>query len=564
MNNHVRAFVTERKYECILACIILLQVLFYAVHVAEYKSIAEGNAPWSDTFYTGEIQYYGYILPAMEAGVVKLSGLAVDTVFVYTSILFFIIGSICWFLLGKEFFEDKKYALMTAVASMVFILYNLKFHYAASTIFFPLFLYFWIRFEKHNKLIDGALTGLMMGITCLVYGGFLIPLATLFFGVILITFIKELRVKKLFTQAASYIKKYYLATTVFALTMLTYFLPLIIKYQLTIVNNVPYWGDISPKTMGVMWFFGVLKGFFFNYASIPLFIISMITLVGFIGLFVTKKTTQKNILLYGILINLVLIIHHWITLPLFNTYFWPSKMLVVQNLVPLVFVLGIRIIIGLLREEQKDLGKWIQWIAIGVLLVVIVNNTYAMKNSQWEMYGKQDNPYMTELYNLANYMDKNIRNDESILSTDESGFMLAVLSGKKVMITRRTHASYYVDIDKRIADASVVLYGHDSNKTKDILKQYNVQYFYMDQQLFQNPMRTHVEFKEYLTENNISYIETVDRYDIAVPYESATVLPMLIIPPQNLSSEFQSLIEPIYPVVVQGQTAGILYRIKQE
>lgn len=567
-----------------LIAIALLVTIILAVHTSQYKTmpspvfggdvfrdrgfvknIAEGNAIWSDSFYLDEIQFYGYIVPALEAGIVRLFNLEVDAVFLYSSLIFLLISIFCWYAIGKEFFENKKYALLTAIASLIFIQYHLKFHYVSIGIFLPLFLYFWLKYEKNNKMLDGVLTGLMMGISCLVYGGSLIPLSAIFFGYILISFFTELKIKNIKTihhMIIKYMKKYYLATIVFTLTMLTYFLPLIIKYKLKIVNNVPQWGDIAPAALNFSWFIDTLRLMFFNYSNVPIFIITLLCLLGVIGLFLSKSSIQKRMLSCALLIDLLLMIHHWITIPLFDTYFWPSKMLMIPFFLPLVFVVGIKFSTELFFEKF-DKKILITLTMIVVLLSAFILNFYSMKNSQWESYGKQDNPYLDSLYDLADYITTVVPKNEAILSNDESGFMLAVLSGRKVMLTRRTHASYYVDIDKRIADASVVMYGKDVNLSRQILNQYNVKYFYMDANIFQNAMRTRPEFKNYLSQNNIYYVEMTDRYDIAVPPNKAVLMPMLIIPPQNLTEEFMSLWELDYNVIVQGQVVGQLYKLKE-
>jgi len=581
-----------------LIAIILLAAISYGAHTAQYKTvpspvfggdvyrdrgfvqnIAQGNAIWSDAFYANEIQYYGYIAPALEAGVVKLFNMKVDTVFLYFGIVFLIISLICWYVLGLEFFGDKKFALITAISSLVFNLYNLKFAYLAAGVFVPLFLYYWIKYEKNNKMIDGVLTGLMLGITCLIYGGYLIPLSAIFFGYMIISFFKDIfndifkdiKLKNLGKilevlgkLILHYTKKYYLATIVFALAMSTYFVPLIIKYQLKIVNNVPYWGDIAPRALNFRWFIEIIRGMFFNYSNVLLFIVSVICLLGIVGLLLSKSSIQKKIILYSILIDLVLIIHHWITIPLFNTYFWPSKMLIIQFFLPLLFVVGIKFLIGLIFKDEKNNNRqWIIYAAIAVLLIVSATNFISMKNSQWEKYGITENPYVDQLYVLADHIDNVVQKNQVILSNDETGFMLAVLSGRKVMLTRRTHASYYVDIDKRIADASVAMFGRDINLTKKILADYDVKYFYMDAYLFQNAMRTRPEFKEYLTQNGVYYVEMNDRYDIAVPPDKAVLVPMLVIPPQNITEDFISLWDLDYNVIVLGQVVGQLYKLKE-
>lgn len=66
-----------------------------------------------------------------------------------------------------------------------------------------------------------------------------------------------------------------------------------------------------------------------------------------------------------------------------------------------------------------------------------------------------------------------------------------------------------------------------------------------------------------LLQKNISFNRAIDRYDIAVPPDRAVLVPMLVIPPQNLTEEFMSLWELDYNVIVQGQVVGQLYKLKE-
>ena len=131
------------------------------------------------------------------------------------------------------------------------------------------------------------------------------------------------------------------------------------------------------------------------------------------------------------------------------------------------------------------------------------------------------------------------------------------------MLTRRTHASYYVDIDQRIADAAVAMYGPDVNLSKQILQKYKVKYLYVDQYLLSGQMRARTNLKEYLIKNNVSFSEVYDRYDIALPPEDTNMMNLLLIPPQQFNPEFMKLWEPAYTVSVGGQTAAQLFKLKE-
>jgi hypothetical protein len=196
-----------------------------------------------------------------------------------------------------------------------------------------------------------------------------------------------------------------------------------------------------------------------------------------------------------------------------------------------------------------------------MLLIIAITgfvNFQHRSEDQWEKVGRSDTSVTTAHYDLAKQIETNLQLNETILSNDESGFMLATLSGRKVMLTRRTHASYFVDIDQRIAQAAVAMYANDSTYTTKVLDTYNVKYWYIDQQFYQSPMRTHPKYADLLKAHNVSFSIIKDRYDIALPPERANLFDVLIIPPQAVSEQFARRFMPIYRAEVNGQAFGVL------
>jgi hypothetical protein len=123
--------------------------------------------------------------------------------------------------------------------------------------------------------------------------------------------------------------------------------------------------------------------------------------------------------------------------------------------------------------------------------------------------------------------------DVFIASHGESAFALNALTGRKVVFMRRTHASPYVDVDERIADSAVILYGDDDAKRRELLSKYHVSYYYDDyyaaqnrqncvsawDSLSQNPDASYSclavtsEWASYLDKYNITYTRIVARFD---------------------------------------------------
>ncbi len=587
--------------EYVLIGLAIFLAVFFTLYVSQYKqipspvyggdvyrdrgfvkNIAAGNPIWSDSFYANEINYYGYLIPAIEAGIANIFNLSVDFVFLYFTIIIIFASCFAWYFLGKKLFGEKKWGLLTVIAFFsIYYSIFLKFWGAIPCLFIPLILYFWIRFEENEKIYDGIITGALIGLVSLVYGGTFAALVIAFFGTIALFFIndlikeiktvkeknnhphgkKETFFKIIFKTILEYIKKYYFAIISLIAISAIYFLPLYLKYRMHIVNNVPAWGDIKIEALGLSWFFSMMKNMFFNYANILLLILSLVSLFGLIMLVFSKRSKKYEILFFVFLMNIITTQHYLITRPLTGLYFWPIKLELITILIPLFFVLGVKGIEQYIKNKKTM--KWIMVIVIILLCTLFIVRFTETSKSQWETYGRSDNTYMTQLYGLADYIENNVPKDQTILSNDETGFMLSVLSGRKVVLTRRTHASYYVDIDERIADMSVAMYGEDINLTKKLLEKYNTHYLYLDGYIFQYSMRTRPEFKDYLTQNQINFTEAYDRYDIAASPDIAVFLDLLIIPPQPFNPEFIGLWDKVYEVSTNGQVIGQLYKLKE-
>ncbi|MGV8150731.1 MAG: hypothetical protein ACP5NV_03325 [Candidatus Woesearchaeota archaeon] len=534
------------------------------------QNIVSGNPVWSDGFYVNEIQYYPYIYFAVQAGIVKLLNADVDKVFMFFPIIIFILSMIVWYNLGKTIFKNKTSGFVTALGFLgIIYFYYMKSAGLALFVLVPAFFLFWIKYEQEGKLKDTILAGLMLGLIALTWGGTFLSAVCMFAGTIIILFIidsyksykEHKKIMQVYNIIIKYIKKYYLMAVIAVLVSLIFFLPLMLQYHLNEVNEVTKWGDTKIDLLGPKWLLGQLIPAIFNTSNLWLFILSIGSLAGLILLFLSKKNIEVKILLSLFFVNIITLQIHLITRPIFGFSFLPEKLGYLIYFSPLFLAYTLKFIYSKLKENNLRIGVIIIFAVIAIL--AFASRYSDFKEQQFESYGRQDNPYMDSLKNLGAYIEKNVAKDEAILGNDESGFMLAVLSGRKVMLTRRTHANYYVDIDMRIAEASVAMYGHDLEKTRAILQKYNVKYFYMDQYLFQNIMRTRPEFNRYLTENNIIFTQTIDRYDIALLPEQTNLREMLLIPPQNISEEFMSLWTKIYVVDVQGQVVGELYKLKE-
>lgn len=531
------------------------------------KNIVEGNPIWSDGFYVNEIQYYPYLIFVLQAGIVQLTGLDVDTVFIFFPLLIVLLGALVWYLLGTALFKNKTGGLLV-LSSLFGITYffGLKSSDVGLFVLVPLFLFFWLRYEQTKLGKFSIWCGIVLGTIALVHGGrflgsiFLFAISIMILFIIEIVKTKENREKMILIK--EFFLKYYLIFVIAIAISLIFFLPLYLKYQLHSVNNVTVWGDTNIEQLGLSWIWAIFKQMFFNTSKVTLFLTSFISLIGLAVLLLTKKSFEQKWLLVICGANLIALEHHLLTRPLFNTYFNPGKLELITFLAPLFFAFGALFI-------TQNIEKWLnKKIIIGAILVLLLTPNFYIQlkdyqGSQWIKYGQQESEYVDSLYQLADYITANVNKNETILSNDESGFMLATLSGRKVVLTRRTHANYYVDIDLRIAEATASMYGNNLTFSKQFLKKYNVKYLYLDQNLFTYSMRVRTDLKSLLQQNQVNFSEVYDRYDIALPLDQTNGMDLLLIPPQKLNPKFLELWEKAYQVKVETQIVGELYRLKE-
>jgi len=195
-------------------------------------------------------------------------------------------------------------------------------------------------------------------------------------------------------------------------------------------------------------------------------------------------------------------------------------------------------------------------------LLNIRANVENFKTNKWTKIGFEVSPLMNAQFEFANFVLKSTaQNDVLITPHGETAFAINALTGRKVVFMRRTHASPFVDVDKRIADAAVMLYGNNSNLRKELLKKYNVKYLYTDYYSEQsiinclqvwdnltNPnfaefsyscLRTSPKYEEYLKSNGLEVKKVHARLDVAS--NLAPKFDLIVIKPSSLKLNLTEL-----------------------
>ncbi len=524
------------------------------------ESVVQGFMPWEDGYYLGELQYYPWLYFAVLGFLAKFLSFNVDKLMIFfplltTSLMLFIHYKLADLLFKKELYVKFLY-LFFIISSIVFI--GSKGTRFGEFVFLPASIYFFLKYElKHQHVRNLLYSGVFLGLTSLVHGSkFLIGLA--FFGVyLLFDYFSNLK-KNGFNGVWIYIKKYYSLFASAILVSLIYFLPLFFRYGSSRPNPVMQYGDTYITHLGFGWLLTSLKNFFFNFSSFVNVLISLFVVVGFILLIMNFKRKESKILLSFFFTNLVILQHHQITRPLFAFWVFVPKLNYFVFFKPIFFAFGIIGVYLIVKKFSKQFVKFSYLLVFILVLSNLVVSYGNVREGRWFEHGTKAD--MTELHNIGDYFKTNLPNDKAILANDETSFGLQALSGKKVMITRRTHASYFVDINERIKDAVLIWYSNNITLQKELLDNYSIKYLYLDQYFMNYPVKTSPEFEKELIENNILYVKQLTTLDPAQTIEKGFVTEMLIIPPQNMSLNFDELFYQENIFFVNGNTYAYLFR----
>jgi hypothetical protein len=524
------------------------------------QSIVNGNAPWEDAYFDGHLQYYPYLSFALIAGFVKLSGVEINTAMLDFSIVIYLLGVFVFYLLCMQVFKDKYYA---AMGSLIYASLNMfqeaKGNILAIFVAVPLFLYFWLKYEDTNERKFALYSGLSLGVAGLVHGGrFLTGLGV--FGISLFLLIGyDLYKKKSLKVIVFYLRKYYLIIlSCFGLASIFY-LPILLKYSETYNPVVRYGVDLS--TLGLGWALGSLRSIFFNFNSVVNFILGIIAFIGLIYFILNYKNVNYKFVLVWLLSDFILIQHHQITKPLFNYWFLPHFLVLIPLLWYIFLVGGFKVLYSNLKKYKISKNIFLIFV---VVLLVIPSAMYRYEtytSDRWVQHGMELGAVGELTYDLGNFLKEDLKDNETVLANDETSFAIVAISGKRVVTSRRSHTSYFVDVDERIADAAVMMYSDDVDIVKELLEEYNVRYFYVDYYLFRSYMLTRPQFSDYLEENGVGFEERYVKLDPAQPDDVAYKQNMLIIYPQEFGA-ISTLVEDFKVYNVGNETYSVLYKVK--
>lgn len=519
---------------------------FY-MHYGIVKHIYNGNMPWTCPQVLGEYAFYPWLFHLIVAVFGWITGDLLKSYIFYVPVIITALCGVIVYFLGKELFEDIKYAVLLTLAWLGLRLYvgYIPSHFTP-TITLPLFFYTVFKAYKTKTFKWASIAGISFGLlnlshaSALPAGGFLLIL--LFIYSILkdrieIGFNAQTSQWNIKTNTAKLSETIKEQTKIVAPILiigliigLIYWGPILLIYRFQIKNP---WNEFTQPDYAV---YGgeialtVLKTYFFNIDALSniysahRFTASILTAAGLILAIKERRNPSASFILTAFAAGFIGYFHYLVTTPLLHTSFVPGRFETFM-LNPAAFLLGIYAIYSLNQKIKSEKNRKTFYAAAATYFVIVSAINYMnMYNGTWTQVGRADPD--DKMQKIQEWVEKNTDKNAVFISHDELAFALNGLTGRKIVTERRTHYNPYVDMNERLADSAIILYGNNSEKTLELLKKYNISYLYWDINwlydqnnqggfAYREPLLTLPKYADYLKEYGVNYTRTKTYLDPA-------------------------------------------------
>lgn len=514
--------------------------------------------------------------------------------------LLIIISLLLIYFLVYQIFKNHWIALLGSIIYLPLTTFPIvkytSFTYAFLVPLFFLILYYF--FEKRN-LKSGVLLGIISGLMGLSHGSaFFVANFSLGILFLYLAFfqnfsinLKNLSIKIKFNKEniLGLFKLFLVPFLIgFSISLLYWYEPIFIHHGKTL-NDMQNWAfaDLSKFNNQMEFLFNTLKSYFFNLNNIKTFFISIFSLFGVFLISKNLEDKKSKYILLLLIIGVVSSFHYFITEPILATHFSPQRMSY------FTFPLATMLLFCFTIEKLISIEK-IKKYKIPIVLILLSTILFAqhlefqqnVKDNKWIQAGKQ--PLSPDMLEMQKWIMSNTDINDIFLSTNELSFALNALTGRKVMITRRSQNSPFIDIDQMEADAGVILYGNDSEKRKELLKEYNISYLYWSNYWIQSEyyfdekgkiagwfdpilVRDIKNYKEYFDTYNISYFSLNTWIDPAIKRDKIRKFDLLFVSPKNYRSfekpwneDLDNYLKEVWNYKYKSKKIGILFKVKYE
>lgn len=419
-------------------------------HYGHVFHIYNGGSIFESSHFKGEYEHYPWLTHVLVAVLAFVLGpLKADLFFPFIVNL---AGVVVMFFVGKNLF-DKTYGLILALLWLAggdVVLYTHP-TATAAVVLLPLFAlaYFYSSTNKH-AFYSGIVLGLAgIGHIIAFLGGML------FFTLKLLTdFNKE------------NIKKYIFIMFLGILISLLFYYPIIFVYHGKVLNN---WQEYSGAAIENLNFSYIIRN------MIPFSFLGLFVAIGMFSAF--KQRLKLPFLIYAT--GMLGVIHPLITMPLLGMSFGFYRFPMWTSLSFALFCLiGLKFIMDRVHPDNKK-----QFFVFVFILLFLLNffKADSFKQDEWVNKALHEEENVKPFFLASDWILKNTDPEKVFVSANPlSAVLLNSLTGRKVTFMYRNHANAFVDLEKRIADTMIILYGKSNGLRKELVKNYSIGYFYED------------------------------------------------------------------------------------
>lgn len=504
-------------------------------HLGSMYSIYYGglSALFQNGQMIGEIQWVPWLYHLYVVILANISGMDPMFANIYSSLPLIFTSAIIIYLLVSKF-TDNKILILAAVLLFLTNYPIYKYTPFAFYVTMPLMILAWIYFLEHKSLnrslfLIAAIAIANLSSTQAFFSQLIL------FGVIILDLVykkyKEQKSVDYFKSAVfiETIKPFALVIMVsFLLSLIYWYWPLFVyKGHTTNDLQIYGWPDFTKLDVQVSWFIGILSGAFFSFGSFQAIISSILNVLGVAGILLYRNKSSFHYSLFLVLVAaFISSSHHFILFNLIQTHLSPNHLFeMFQNtLMPLEVVIGLLFAIDKLKLSAIPNIQNLFGASLALFVIFIfATNLSAINNSQWIKVGQE--PFPDLFLSAKSWILSNTGVNDVFITTNEDGFMLNGLTGRKVVSYRRTHAPVYTDMDQRMLDQAVILYGTNDQKRVELLKKYDVKYLFWSQKWITNEfaignegkiagffdplmVKDKPEYRKYLEDNGVQYMTT--------------------------------------------------------
>lgn len=388
----------------------------------------------------------------------------------------------------------------------------------------------------------------------------------------------------------------------FVLSLVYWYWPLFV-YKGATPNDLQIygWPDYTKFDLQVATITEGLRDTFFvislnSAEGIVATLLSSLRLLGVIVIFLNRNVNIFHRFSFlVVLAALIGLTHHLVLFNLLRTHLSPGHLFQMLQLpfapVEILFALLFikeRVLDSFIKIGSGNKGRAVEFL-FAILAIAFFYNQFssmeANKAGNWVENGRQElSPIFIA---LKSWVLANTGVNDVFLTNNEDGFMMNALTGRKVVTYRRTHAPVYADMNQRMLDAAVMLYGKNDAVRAELLKKYNVKYLLWTVQWFNNEFRISnegtiaglfdplmvkdkPEYRAYLDGNGVRYATyhtSLDPYILSTypTYDVLVVLPANADLSHPWDNGLDRYLKPAKPIgVTEGnemQLFGIIYSV---